>query len=456
MTHRTWIPILVLVLLSPACPQDLGDDDEPGQDDDDADVDDGDDDTIDDDTTDDDTTDDDLVWCHPAAEIQVPADCAAIQAAIEAVDVGGTVYVSAGNYRENLDFLGKDVQVIAVDGVYATSIDPDSGCAVTFSGGETEAAALVGFTLIEGRGTEVSADGDHGHLAGGGVVVDGSSPTLRNLRVTHNCGGLLLRDASPTLWNVVVSGNYDGGGIHMHGSTAVLNNVRITENAHDGPGGGLFLEGSHVALVNAVVSENRARDYGAGVGAALGGGIYLGEDSSATLVNVAFLYNEAEADGGAIAVEDSTATLVNTTISESITEGQCGGLLVVDSTVTLRHSNVVEPWDWEQPYCGMADPTGQDGNLAVEPRFLNSVLCQEWDLHLQTISPLIDAGDPNLVDPDGSPSDIGPYGGEGAASWDLDRDGYYEWWLPGAYDPVTSPGLDCSDRDPDVFPGQGC
>ena len=178
----------------------------------------GDDDDGDDDTSDDDTeTDDDQVWCHPAAEIRVPADCAAIQAAIEAVDDGGTVYVSAGDYMENLDFLGKDVRMIAVDGVYATVITPDTGSAVTFSGGETEAAALAGFTLYEGWGVDVSPDGDHGHRAGGGVVVDN---------------------------------NYDGGGIHMHGSTAVMDNVRITGNSHDGPGGGLFLEASHVTLVN--------------------------------------------------------------------------------------------------------------------------------------------------------------------------------------------------------------
>ena len=73
-------------------------------------------------------------------------------------------------------------------------------------------------------------------------------------------------------------------------------------------------------------------------------------------------------------------------------------------------------------------------------------------------SPLIDAGDPTLLDPDGSPSDIGAYGGPGAATWDLDWDGYYEWWQPGEYDFGTYPGQgwDCDDGDPGVYPGNGC
>ena len=51
MTHRIWLPLLVLLLGSPACPPDPGDDDEPDQDDDDAD-DDADDDGDDDDSVD--------------------------------------------------------------------------------------------------------------------------------------------------------------------------------------------------------------------------------------------------------------------------------------------------------------------------------------------------------------------------------------------------------------------
>ena len=82
----------------------------------------------------------------------------------------------------------------------------------------------------------------------------------------------------------------------------------------------------------------------------------------------------------------------------------------------------------------------------------------DWDLHLAVGSPLIDAGAPNALDPDGSPADMGPYGGPGADAWDLDGDGFPAWWQPGPYDSATYPalGLDCDDLDPQVHPLSGC
>jgi len=68
----------------------------------------------------------------------------------------------------------------------------------------------------------------------------------------------------------------------------------------------------------------------------------------------------------------------------------------------------------------------------------------------------VDAGDPALHDPDGSPSDIGAFGGTDASNWDLDRDAWPSWWLPGDYDPITSPWKDCDDQDAAVYPGSGC
>ena len=77
-------------------------------------------------------------------------------------------------------------------------------------------------------------------------------------------------------------------------------------------------------------------------------------------------------------------------------------------------------------------------------------------MYLATTSPLVDTGDPSILDPDSSTSDIGATGGVRADQWDLDWDGYHEWWLPGPYDPATSPGMDCDDGDVTVVPGNGC
>ena len=47
-------------------------------------------------------------------------------------------------------------------------------------------------------------------------------------------------------------------------------------------------------------------------------------------------------------------------------------------------------------------------NLSINPMFVNE---DSIDFHLQKYSPLIDAGDPNILDKDGSRSDIGLFGG---------------------------------------------
>jgi hypothetical protein len=54
------------------------------------------------------------------------------------------------------------------------------------------------------------------------------------------------------------------------------------------------------------------------------------------------------------------------------------------------------------------DFTGDSTNLYSDPMFVNE---DSMDFHLQMYSPLIDAGDPNILDKDGSRSDIGLYGG---------------------------------------------
>jgi hypothetical protein len=56
-----------------------------------------------------------------------------------------------------------------------------------------------------------------------------------------------------------------------------------------------------------------------------------------------------------------------------------------------------------------------DSNLVnKDPMFVNDTvvsLTSNWDYHLQAYSPAIDKGDPSILDPDGSRSDIGMYGG---------------------------------------------
>ena len=68
----------------------------------------------------------------------------------------------------------------------------------------------------------------------------------------------------------------------------------------------------------------------------------------------------------------------------------------------IQYNNV---WNVDQKYKGF---TPDSTNLSVDPMMVNE---GNSDFHLQMFSPLIDKGDPNILDKDGSRSDIGLFGG---------------------------------------------
>ncbi len=73
-------------------------------------------------------------------------------------------------------------------------------------------------------------------------------------------------------------------------------------------------------------------------------------------------------------------------------------------------------WQVGEPVSGI-DMGEKD--IIADPMFVNDTLpwSPEADFHLQAFSPAIDAGDPDILDVDGSRSDIGMYGGPGGIKY---------------------------------------
>ena len=427
---------------------DTDDGDDTGDDDSIADDDaGGDDDTgTDDDTMGDYDTDDvpDDVFCPKAnVDIVVPVDYPSIQGAIGAASDGDVICVESGTYSEHIDFLGKAIHVYGVAGPHFTIIEGGgNGVLVQFVSSEGADSILEGFTL---RNAEL------------GVDMFYASPTLVNLFVTDNVdyygpAGLYLYNASPTLTNLVVARNwagYEGGGLDLADSSASLYNVLVADNYAGYEAGGLDMRDSTPTLTNVMFLGNFA-DYE-------GGGINM-RRSNARMTNVVFVRNRTNGAGGAIKMRDSSPLLTNVVMLDNQASSSGGGIAAdADSFPSLAH---VDVWgNAPDDYCtSMTNPTGTDGNMSVDPQFidLSAVDPLDWDVHLATTSPLVDAGDTNFYDLDASVSDIGAYGGPFAGDWDKDWDGYNEWWLPGLFDPLSSPGSDCDDRDPSIYPGNGC
>ena len=194
-------------------------------------------------------------------------------------------------------------------------------------------------------------------------------------------------------------------------------------------GGGASRAAAGVGAYNGV-----RRGTGAGLG---GGGAYVSGYSSAEFVNDIFSGNAAGEVGAGGAVHDA---------------------ILGENSSTFSHCDF---WDnSDVDYAGGdADLWSGGGNLALEPVFLDVSADDPWlwDLHLVAGSPLQDAGDGGVPDPDGWASDLGAFGGSFAADWDLDGDDYPDWWKPGPYvDAYQADGLDCDDRDATVYPYHGC
>ncbi len=148
-----------------------------------------------------------------AATIGVPSlGNSTIQSAIDnAVDGEDTVIVSRGTYTENIDFKGKEITVKSKYGAATTTIDGNaSGSVVVFENNEVASSVLSGFTIRNGLAND-----------GGGIICDGSSPTIVNCLISSNTavangGGIYCSNSSPTIINCTISSNNadgEGGGV---------------------------------------------------------------------------------------------------------------------------------------------------------------------------------------------------------------------------------------------------
>lgn len=212
--------------------------------------------------------------------IHVPADQPTIQEAISAAANGDTVLVAPGTYVENIDFLGKTIEVIGRDGAEQTFIDggnpahPDFGSVVSFTNGEGLGSVLEGFTLMNGTGTEFGYQPSYYRPfgGGGGIACFDSIPDILNNNLISNVaggeygdgGGIYCCRASPRIINNMIAmnsspGNYGyGAGVHCYLSEPVITNNTIAMNSCAWSGGGIGCYGSAPKVTNTILWENDA------------------------------------------------------------------------------------------------------------------------------------------------------------------------------------------------------
>jgi len=351
------------------------------------------------------------------------------------------VVVYGGTYHENIDFGGKGVSVLGVEGADATVIDGSSGgsAAVVFENAEGADAELAGFTITGGTGYEEYFEDSYtcGSASwtcytytttwcGGGVFVDGATPTLHDLLIT---GNELPEASSSTSGIIYYYYEYSfGGGLCARDTALDLERVDLSYNFADQGGGAWINDASTVTWAQSAVTSNLATD----------GAAFLADGGSLTLTNVLSTWNEASDDGGGVLVADGLLTEINVTHGEddassggglylsgtatgsvlnSIIYGaNTGEGVLADSTATYSglYSDVYGNAGGE--YSGVTNPTGSSGNISWDPGFTDVTDDSDPsndDWTLSTGSLCIDAGYPSTAydDADGTTNDMGAYGG---------------------------------------------
>jgi len=377
--------------------------------------------------------------------LNVPGNFPTIQAAIDASTNGDTVVVAPGTYFENISFKGKLITVQSAQGPSVTTIDGGSlSPVVNFSTAETTATVLQGFTLQHGNATST-----YGY-EGAGIHINGASPTVvGNVVMANNsCAngvGISIAFASPVIRDNNISGNtkqtgcsgQNGGGIYVRGagSAQIIRNS-ITNNTTDFGGGiSLFAAGTPTLFDN-TISGNGAEYQG--------GGIYAVNQSDAGIVQNQITGNRSPGSGSGLYVSPPSGTrgalLVNNTIAGNF-GGDSGVFLggfdaqiqlfnnIVAAATTIpvvlcdtTYSSTPPVFDHNDLFNSAGPATqgscsqvvGTSGNISADPKFAAA-----GDYHLQSSSPVIDAGNssaPSMpsTDFDGKPRISGAAVDQGA------------------------------------------
>jgi hypothetical protein len=360
-------------------------------------------------------------------EYHVPGDFASLQEAIDHLVDGDKVLVAPGEYKLSrpLDFGEKRIEVRSLAGLEETTLRFIGKAAakeesvVIFRGGK--GAALEGFTITGGRGTEVD-----GARKGGGIYAKLSSPSITRNRIAGNRasngwgGGICCEGGSPNIAaNEILACRAErGGGLALLSPESAC--VSLKEGSFQGntarEGGGIYFEGSphagsRLQLERSLLAGNLAR--GAGGGIWVGAGVALVVDHS-TLV-----FNRSEAGAGALfAAAANTAQFANSILWANeppacpaeftyclLDEKPEGGASTNLSTFPL----FVDPTGtWEKTRSlarASLTAAGDPELLEADP-----VRWVGGDYHLLFGSPAIDAGDPRAPpDPDDSRNDLGRF-----------------------------------------------
>ena len=290
--------------------------------------------------------------------INVPKDTSSIQTAINSACSGDTIYVAAGRYDENITVTKSRITLKGASGTKPEQVIIDGGgrSDVIYVKGAAADFVIDGFTLQNASQSGSWPNGaglsiNFSTLVGGDN--NAGNTIARNLVVMKNSFGIYIasvRSGSVTIERSVVSHNLyrgiDASSVIFSGQVIMTNNT-IANNSVNGYYD--WAGGGSRTFRNNIITNNGSY------------GIYSHKDTSKT-ISYNDLWNNSQGN-----------------YCNADTYGNC-----ITSSA----------------------PSPGTGQLSVDPLFVSPV---DYNFNLKSGSPAINAGDPAIVDPDGSRSDMGVY-----------------------------------------------
>ena len=338
-----------------------------------------------------------------AATIQVPADVATIQEAIETASDGDTVVVAPGTYVEVIDFLGKDLVVMSSAGPAATTIERPGQLGgliptVQLISGEPATAELSGFTITDPGGStartisveDSSVSITSSILVDTGLVIveDGS------VSITGSYFGRTVGDLPDVIINrssAFVAGNEFAGAV-----LRVTNDIAGAETVHVRSNRAVGAQSSWEIKANAPLIEGNAfldshyRLRIEGKAPVVTNNVIIGDQSLAGDIRFKATGAGRFVHNTLVSRRDNLSEFTgprSAVVANNIFVGVGRfGVIECSNNLTVRSNTF---WSTKTKVLnGSCTSIGQDGNRREDPKLVNGA---GFDAHLLAGSPAIDA-----------------------------------------------------------------
>ncbi|MCW8818322.1 MAG: right-handed parallel beta-helix repeat-containing protein, partial [Ignavibacteriaceae bacterium] len=353
-----------------------------------------------------------------------------IQKCINICVFGDTIYVANGVYEEQVVMING----LSLIGAGTDSCVVDSRQLVTLQNYKT--IDMKNNCLVKGLYILSSNDFDYGY----GIYTEAQSGLITLNKFSNANSGIELYGS-----NVEAYKNYCFNvrtGISVANSNSIVRKNELFMTSSTGAGvSGIFITAFSSNYQPIIDSNCIISNYGRGVRKSIGAspiiknnliqfiqygaeGIFLSTSDSTKIYNNLIIIGTGQIGidnndvvscqvlnnyifGGEINSPQGIYVSSWDTVKNNVVTNTTRGIVAGNpQNLVVKYNNL---WNNEINYTNLTPDTT---NLSVDPMIVNDDTTQgDLDFHLQMYSPLIDAGDPTILDRDGSRSDIGLYGG---------------------------------------------